>query len=111
MDYTSSSEYCFLQIADWVKACSPANERRCYHVTTSLIGWAHTWTDPWAWDAMKYILICDIFCSEGSTIIRCSYAFTILTFEICRQIFVINKQDLKTCTVSRNILPDIIVHV
>ena len=25
----------------------PANERCCYIVMTSLIGWAHTWTDPW----------------------------------------------------------------
>ena len=64
MDYASSSEYGFLQIADWVKACSPANERRCYNATTSLIGWAHTSTDPWAWDAMKYILICDM-CKWG----------------------------------------------
>ena len=26
----------------------PANERRGYIVTTSLIGWAHTYTDPCA---------------------------------------------------------------
>ena len=25
----------------------PANERRCYIVTSSLIGWAHTQNDPW----------------------------------------------------------------
>ena len=25
----------------------PANERRRYNVTTSLIAWAHTWTDPY----------------------------------------------------------------
>ena len=24
--------------------CS-ANKRRCYNITTSLIGWVHTWTD------------------------------------------------------------------
>ena len=26
----------------------PANERRCYIVTMSVIGWVHYWTDPWA---------------------------------------------------------------
>ena len=26
----------------------PANERRCYNLTSSLIGWAHTQNDPWA---------------------------------------------------------------
>ena len=25
----------------------PANERRCFNVMTSLIGWAHIQTDPW----------------------------------------------------------------
>ena len=25
----------------------PANESRCYIVRTSLIGWTHTWIDPW----------------------------------------------------------------
>ena len=25
----------------------PANERRRYKVTTSLIGWAQTWNQPW----------------------------------------------------------------
>ena len=25
----------------------PANERRRYNVTSSLIRWAHTWYDPW----------------------------------------------------------------
>ena len=25
----------------------PANGRRCYNVTSSLIGWAHTQNDPW----------------------------------------------------------------
>ena len=25
-----------------------ANERRCYCVTPSLIGWAHSQTDPWS---------------------------------------------------------------
>ena len=27
----------------------PANERRCYIVTSSLVGWAHAQNDPWKW--------------------------------------------------------------
>ena len=27
----------------------PANERQCYNVMSSLIGWAHTQNDPWKW--------------------------------------------------------------
>ena len=32
----------------------PANERRPYIVTTSLIGWAHTYTDPWFFNGVSY---------------------------------------------------------
>ena len=27
----------------------PANQRPCYFVTSSLIGWPHTQNDPWSW--------------------------------------------------------------
>ena len=32
----------------------PANERRCYNVTTSPIGWVHTKTDPWSHNRIWY---------------------------------------------------------
>ena len=33
----------------------PANEMRRYVLTTSLIGWAHTKTDPWTVGVMLFI--------------------------------------------------------
>ena len=38
----------------------PANERRCYIVTSSLIGWAHTQNDPWPYleNVQTLILSC-----------------------------------------------------
>ena len=36
----------------------PANERRRYIVTTSLIGWAHTSTDPWVY--LEELKSCDL---------------------------------------------------
>ena len=45
----------FLKDCGISSACSgiilcmiPANERRLYSLTPSLIGWAHTWSDPWS---------------------------------------------------------------
>ena len=32
----------------------PANERHCYNVTSSLIGWTHTLTDPCSWNACPW---------------------------------------------------------
>ena len=31
----------------------PANERRCYKVTASLIGWAQTWNQPWGYQELQ----------------------------------------------------------
>ena len=40
-----------LHIPSWrpgiILCMRPANERRCYIVTSSLIGWAHSQNDPW----------------------------------------------------------------
>ena len=30
-----------------IQVLRPANKRRCYFVTTSYIGWAQTWNQPW----------------------------------------------------------------
>ena len=35
----------------------PANERWCYRVTPSLIGWVHTQSDPWVWGSNQYCFI------------------------------------------------------
>ena len=32
----------------------PVNERWCYIVMSSLIGWAHTQNDPWVWEAFHF---------------------------------------------------------
>ena len=40
----------------------PANERRRYNVTSSLIGWAHSRYDP-DWFALSYVLLCFLFIS------------------------------------------------
>ena len=34
-------------LAGMILYMRPANERRCYNVTPSLIGWAHSQNDPW----------------------------------------------------------------
>ena len=38
---------CSIQIPRIILCMCPANERRCYNVTSSLIGWTHTQNDPW----------------------------------------------------------------
>ena len=45
--YLDKSRLCLNHII-WIILCMrPANERRRYNVTSSLIGWAHTQNDPW----------------------------------------------------------------
>ena len=39
---------CFHKAAGLILGLRPANERRRYKVTPSLIGWAQTWKQPWA---------------------------------------------------------------
>ena len=36
-----------LEYSDMILGLESANERRCYKVTLSLIGWAQTWNQPW----------------------------------------------------------------
>ena len=36
----------------------PANERRCYNMTSPLIGWAHSQNDPWGCTLL--ILLCSV---------------------------------------------------
>ena len=46
----------------------PANERRRYNKTTSLIGWAHTKTEPWFRDAMSQDVTCQTFGLEANAL-------------------------------------------
>ena len=56
----------------------PAHERRLYIVTTSLVGWAHTWTDPGASIHLSVMLINTAFshCNE-----ECSPYFLVITHQ------------------------------
>ena len=47
--YSQSSQFtCCLSYSGIILCMRPANESRCYNVTLSLIGWAHTQNDSWA---------------------------------------------------------------
>ena len=45
--YISQSQYNMQYYAGIILCMCPANERQCYIVTLSLIGWAHTQNDHW----------------------------------------------------------------
>ena len=49
----------------------PANERQCYNVTSSLIGWAHIWNNPWLPQLLWGILLHGFrhFCWNESEVI------------------------------------------
>ena len=46
----------------------PANERHCYNVMPSLIGWKHTWNGPWctkfALQYIGYLSLCQSHCHD-----------------------------------------------
>ena len=45
----------FLQNTGINLGMHPANERRRYNVTTSVIGWARTLTDPWKYSQLTRV--------------------------------------------------------
>ena len=48
----------------WIILCMcPANERRCYNITSSLIGWAHTQNDPCLFEVLQFLPgLCNVCC-------------------------------------------------
>ena len=54
----------YFSYAGIILCMRPANERRRYIVTSSLIGWAHVENDPWLFTLLATFVECFVLCAK-----------------------------------------------